>query len=182
MIEKYFVFLSHFKTEAGTEATLMQQTMTSLIKESAMIENETPIFLDSEDLTDLMQLRRHVENSQNLVLLLTPGVLSRPWCLMEIVVAHARGIQIVPVEIQRPGIKFQFPSDDSFYAKQLSRLKQSDLDMLQAEGIGAADISEAMRYVFRQIALPFSPHKSSNIRKAELQDILNRCGLAQQAQ
>ena len=39
------------------------------------------------------------------VLLLTPGLLSRPWCLLEIVTAIDSGVVIVPVEVQRPGIK-----------------------------------------------------------------------------
>ena len=40
-----------------------------------------PVFLDSEDLTDLSSLREHVSKSKNLVVLLTPKILTRPWCL-----------------------------------------------------------------------------------------------------
>ena len=44
-----------------------------------------PVFLDSESLSDLATLSSHVQNSRYLMLLLTPGFLSRPWCLAEIV-------------------------------------------------------------------------------------------------
>ncbi|CAK0893777.1 unnamed protein product [Prorocentrum cordatum] len=37
------------------------------------------------------------------------------------------------------------------------------------------DLEKALRHVFRKIAVPFSPHKSQNVREAELTDILNRC-------
>ena len=137
-----------------------------------------PVFLDSENLTDLRGLEQHVVNTLNLVLLLTPGVLSRPWCLVEIVTAIRNGINIVPVDIQRPGLRFEFPKDDGFYKQQLQMLSALDVDMIQAEGIEIGELDAAMRHVFKQIALPFSPHKSKGVRDAELADVLKRCSLA----
>eukprot|EP00427_Karlodinium_veneficum_P031234 CAMPEP_0169191634 /NCGR_PEP_ID=MMETSP1016-20121227/5179_1 /TAXON_ID=342587 /ORGANISM="Karlodinium micrum, Strain CCMP2283" /LENGTH=147 /DNA_ID=CAMNT_0009267907 /DNA_START=88 /DNA_END=528 /DNA_ORIENTATION=+ len=88
---RHFIFLSHFKEEAGTEATLMQGCLASFAEDC--YEECTSVFLDSEDLTDLSGLQEHVINSKNLVLLLTPGVLYRPWCLVEIVTANLNDIQ-----------------------------------------------------------------------------------------
>ena len=45
------------------------------------------IFLDSDDLKDLKQLNKHVRNTQVLVLLQTPHVLHRPYCLLELLTA-----------------------------------------------------------------------------------------------
>merc|ERR1712159_329940 len=70
------------------------------------------VFVDSEDLEDLARLQAHVEGSTNILILLTPGLLSRPWCLLEFVTAVRNNITIVPVEIQRPGLKYVYPDED----------------------------------------------------------------------
>merc|ERR1711953_514564 len=79
---------------------------------ASLLENS--VFLDSADLTDLTSLKDKVKNSHNLVLLLTPKVFTRPWCIVEVVTAIKSNVNIVPVEIQRPGLKFQYP-DERFY-------------------------------------------------------------------
>merc|ERR1711990_1277653 len=75
-----------------------------------------PVFLDSSDLQDLSLLRHHVQISHNLLVMLTPGILSRPWCLVEIVTAFRHNIRMVPVTIQRPGLSFQFPGEEFYSA------------------------------------------------------------------
>eukprot|EP00959_Pyramimonas_sp_CCMP1952_P106568 2228154-Pyramimonas_sp.AAC.1 len=97
-----------------------------------------PVFLDSEDLSDLSDLKGHVRNTMNLVLLLTEEVLKRPWVLVEIVTAYQKGVHIVPVEIYKRDDKtpFKYP-DDAFY-KKLSNgelLTESENDLLRDEGI-----------------------------------------------
>lgn len=69
-----------------------------------------------KDLKDLSDLKRHVAMSHNLVLLLTRGVLTRPWCLLEIVTATKAGAQVLPVKVDEPGEGFEFP-DDAFYER-----------------------------------------------------------------
>ena len=46
-----------------------------------------PVFLDSDDLTDLRELLRIVARSDVLILLQTTNVLTRAWCLLEIYTA-----------------------------------------------------------------------------------------------
>merc|ERR1712187_607210 len=100
--------------EAGTEATLIRGLMQKFINDEHHDAGEllSPIFIDSEDLEDLAMLQKHVEGSGNLVILLTPGILTRPWCLLEIVTAVRSGVRFVPVEVQKPGIKYQYPDDE----------------------------------------------------------------------
>ena len=38
-----------------------------------------------ENLEDLTKLRDHIQKSKNMVILLTPGIFERPWCLVEMV-------------------------------------------------------------------------------------------------
>lgn len=135
-----------------------------------------PVFLDSATLTDLSCLKQHVQGSHNLILLLTNGLLSRSWCLLEIVAAVQANVQIVPVEIQRPGVVFSYP-DERFF-DDLSRgkvLSKDDLSLFESEGVELSSLTSAVRQAFQKIALPYSPHKSASIRQAEIADILARC-------
>mmetsp|Transcript_51184 Transcript_51184/g.94706 ORF Transcript_51184/g.94706 Transcript_51184/m.94706 type:complete len:86 (-) Transcript_51184:93-350(-) len=52
-----------------------------------------------------------------------------------------------------------------------------ELLMLRGEGIELSEVEEAIRELFHRIAMTFSPHKSTKMRNAELQDILGRCQL-----
>lgn len=118
--------------------------------------------------------------SHNLVLLLTPGVLTRPWCIVEIVTAVRQQINLVPVRIVRDGINFCYP-DDAFYDNILKGgyYDTSTTDMLKKEGIELPEVVESIRKVFVKIAVTFSPHKPTKIRQAEIDDILNRCEVKQ---
>ena len=57
-------------------------------------------FLDSDDLRDLRQLLVSVQNSDVLVILQSSDVLSRPWCLLEMVAAIDAGVPIVAINVQ----------------------------------------------------------------------------------
>jgi len=178
-VKEHFIFLSHFKLEAGTEATLLAESLTSMIREDpghSYCDVATPIFIDSETLFDLKKLRPTVRNGQNLVLLLTPQVLTRPWCLVEIVEAMLNAQSVVPVEVQRPGAAFKYP-EESFYAdlRDGKVLDSQGMSILLQEKISLKDVEEALRKLFRLIASPYSPHKTINVRHAEMQDILSRC-------
>merc|ERR1712176_267839 len=101
-------------------------------------------------------------------LLLTPGIHSRPWCIVEIVSAVKLGVRIVPVEVQRKGLAFRYP--DEGYFKKVRAGKTVDeraRKFLHREGIDDETFESALRQVFMRIALPFSPHKTHAIRKAE---------------
>eukprot|EP00448_Togula_jolla_P034877 CAMPEP_0170625472 /NCGR_PEP_ID=MMETSP0224-20130122/30776_1 /TAXON_ID=285029 /ORGANISM="Togula jolla, Strain CCCM 725" /LENGTH=505 /DNA_ID=CAMNT_0010952047 /DNA_START=215 /DNA_END=1733 /DNA_ORIENTATION=+ len=177
--DSHFIFISHFKKESGTEATLLLEAATHIICEDPLHPGSNmavPVFIDSESLSDLSTVRHHVSMSDNLVLLLTPGFLLRPWCLVEVATAAASGANIVPVLVQRPGIEFVYP-EEAYYSRLLSgsALSATDMNLLSSEGVALDVLVSSLRQVFRQIALPFSPHKSANIRQAELKDILNRC-------
>lgn len=176
---EHLIFLSHYKVEAGTEATLMMEEMTAMIQEDMFNPScnfASPVFVDSEDLEDLTSLRAHIEKAHNFLILLTPGVLTRKWCLMEMVTAVRLGIEITTVEVQREGMKFQYP-DELFYKtlREGQLLSQSDVEFLQKEGITVCSVEAALRGIFKKIAKPFSPHKTCGVRQAELADILQRC-------
>eukprot|EP00928_Gymnodinium_smaydae_P020932 TRINITY_DN18103_c0_g1_i1.p1 TRINITY_DN18103_c0_g1~~TRINITY_DN18103_c0_g1_i1.p1 ORF type:complete len:900 (+),score=97.02 TRINITY_DN18103_c0_g1_i1:83-2782(+) len=180
----HLIFLSHFKEEAGTEATLIQEALLKQIKEdrgSLCNTFANPVFLDSELLSDLSTLDQVVDRSHNLVVLLTPRVLQRPWCLVEMVLAHRFGRNVEFVEIKRPGLRFAYPNDH-FY-EQLRKgdlLHATDLNVLSAFNISLHDVEVALRHLFTKISLEYSPHKSSAFRDVEVRTLLQRCPLSEE--
>ncbi|CAK0863693.1 unnamed protein product [Prorocentrum cordatum] len=177
-----FVFISHFKEEAGSDAALMDEGISRIIRgdpEHPAFRLDAPTFLDSNNLDDIRLLKGVVRSSHNLLLLLTDRVLSRPWVLIEIVTAIKYGVPIQLVQIQRPGVDFKFPTAEDI--KRLADGKDLSPDakaILRAEKITKSDL-KAIGQIFGKIALPFSPHRSLTVRQAELQDIISRCEFGQ---
>ena len=89
---KYCAFLSHYKTEAATEARLCQFELEKMLK--------GPVFIDSDDLKDLRLLTEHVRQADVLVLLLTQKLFTRPWCLLEIYTAITSDVPIVALAVR----------------------------------------------------------------------------------
>ena len=58
-----------------------------------------PVFLDSDDLRDLRNLREHVRESEVMIVVQTSGVLTRPYCLLELYTAVEAGRPLVGVTI-----------------------------------------------------------------------------------
>eukprot|EP00964_Phaeocystis_antarctica_P005526 scaffold3021_cov73-Phaeocystis_antarctica.AAC.1 len=82
------MFLSHFKEEAGSDARYLSDLIKRMTGCAA--------YLDSNDLVDLRTLfNEGVHRSDVLVILATKGVLTRPWCLMEMWEAAVNQIPIV---------------------------------------------------------------------------------------
>ena len=83
-----------------------------------MIQKEC--FLDSDDLRDLRQLLVSVRNSDVLVILQSADILSRPWCILEMVAAIDAWVPIVAINVQgkvsvnscRPSLSYAFVFDD----------------------------------------------------------------------
>lgn len=138
---------------------------------------DSPVFLDSEDLSNLNELQAHVARSCAVVLLLTKNTLSRPWILAELVTAHQRNLRIVPVEIRRVGNSFRYPDDD-YYQKLRTPgqcLDESGVDVLHSMGISLLDVEAAVKSTFMQIAMVYSPHRNAPFRQAELEFIIKQC-------
>lgn len=177
--EEHYIFLSHAKLEAGTEAALMRNELENLIRadpQNPASSFDVPIFLDSEDLSDLHDLQNIVDRTHNLVLLLSPSVLQRVWVLVEITTAVNRGVRVLPVLVSKPGMSFQFPKDE-FFADFVKGewLEESDMQILQEARFTLEDVAGAIREVFKHIAVPYSPHMAAHMRKAELECLMKRC-------
>lgn len=100
---KYAAFLSHFKNEAAAEARVLKMELTRALR-----AKEEQNFLDSDNLTDLRELLNAVRGSDALILIYTNGVLSRPWCLLELHTAVQASVPIIAMRVQN-----QFAGDTS---------------------------------------------------------------------
>jgi len=179
MRSQHFLFLSHYKLEAGTEAALMRSELEQMMADDPQNVGknfDVPVFLDSENLNDLDNLQERVRKSHNIALLLTQGVLQRPWVLVEMITATRARCQVLPVEVFKPGSRFQYP-DEAFY-KDLTDGKILDtagMQVLADCGIELPELESALRKVFKRIAVPYSPHRPATIRQAELKALLSNC-------
>jgi len=176
---QHMVFLSHHKLDAGTEASLLRHEIEELHKTEPALRKttmDTPAFLDSEDLCNLEELQDHVRNSHNVVLLLTTGVLTRPWVLVEIATALRAGVPVIPVEVRKAGNEFKYP-DEKFYMQLLdgTLLPRSSMQVLRSCDVTLQEVDHGIRKVFNRISLPYSPHRPAEFRRAEVLDFLRQC-------
>eukprot|EP00405_Crypthecodinium_cohnii_P033893 CAMPEP_0206530510 /NCGR_PEP_ID=MMETSP0325_2-20121206/3220_1 /ASSEMBLY_ACC=CAM_ASM_000347 /TAXON_ID=2866 /ORGANISM="Crypthecodinium cohnii, Strain Seligo" /LENGTH=1136 /DNA_ID=CAMNT_0054026591 /DNA_START=88 /DNA_END=3499 /DNA_ORIENTATION=+ len=176
---EHYVFLSHFKMEAGTEAALMRSEMETLFRErgdEALFEwFNSPIFLDTEDLSSLKDLEKRVRKTHNLVLLLSKGVLTRPWCVVELVTAVRNNVRIIPVRIDKPGSGWVDLEKD-FYDKLVNRqvFGEDAEAILRSHGISLQDVADAIQHALTNIQLWYSPHKSEAVRKGEVKSVVSK--------
>jgi len=142
---------------------------------------DVPVFLDTENLTDLAQVQATINKSHNVVIMLTSQVLLRPWVLVEIVTAIRSGIRVVPVQVTKPGADFVFPGEKFYTRLAEGKVLTSDgSQILSDSGVSLLEVESALREVFRHIAIPYSPQRPNEIRQAELKALLKRCHLRKQ--
>ena len=125
--EGYLAFVSHMKAEAAMEARFLQIELESLHKDDV-------IFLDSDDLRDLSKLIQHVQQSRCLVLVQTRKVLTRPYCILELLTAIESQIPIVCVTV---GGK---PQEIAYNYEEMTKLMMWMDTELELWNPGAADV------------------------------------------
>ena len=94
-----------------------------------------PVFLDSSSLSDLRQLITDgVHKSDTLILLGTKGVLSRPWCLLELLETWRKGIPVIVVEMASSGFSMQDARHFVAHLEgEMKQLNPKGLEFLQAK-------------------------------------------------
>lgn len=97
---KFAAFVSHAKAEAAMEARFVQSWLEEQLGQS--------VFIDSDDLRDLGQLKQHVRDSACIVLIQSKNVLTRPYCLIELLTAIEYGVPIVGLCLCGVGVRAQY--------------------------------------------------------------------------
>ena len=172
--KSYACFLSHYKAEAASDARFMHDMLAKMLR--------YPVFLDSANLVDLRKLLTDgVADSDVLLVLATRGVLTRPWCLLEIMHASKLKLPTIFVEIQNGGFDAQemlgFIDDlENVIGEGLETLHQNignDLTPLKA-----AVKASLVKHMSGTSRLTWNPNASDHELIASLKDIIEAMALA----
>jgi len=181
--ERRVVFLSHFKEEASSEARLLKIMLLQEMAEHGVSNDD--IFLDSDNLHKITELLQEVKRTDNLVVLLTKRLLTRPWCLLELWAAHQNGVNIVPVKIECRGATrlFEFgPSAEAFKNDLASQVDQTCIEQIVQHGAMVTEIQVAIAELLDSIAVNFNVDASERQQKAQVLDMIDRFRTAQSSE
>ena len=164
----YRAFISHMKAEGAMEARFLQTELESILRER--------VFLDSDDLRSLHKLCDHVLESRCLVLLQTRAVLTRPYCLLELLTAIEHGVPIVGVTVAGRADAYDFADAMDLLTwldERLEELNPGAGEVLAQHGY--ADLTacayKISHVVPKIISVQLNVCASRNILKAAIQDI-----------
>ena len=170
---EYAAFLSHYKLECAMEARHCQAELEGMLG--------APVFLDSDDLSDLTKLLDQVEESDILLLFQSRNVLCRPYCLLELYTAVEKGIPIVAMRV-RGANEYQFDEATAFLKHldtELDRANPGASKLLQKHGVDLRDMAFKLSMaVPNLISIDFNPSGSRNNLKASLLDVAQTMRIA----
>ena len=166
---KYAVFLSHFKGEAAAEARILKSELVRSLR-----AKEQQVFLDSDNLFDLRELLKSVSESDAIVMLYTAGVLTRPWCLLELQAAAKSHKPLILIKIAN-----SYVADTAEIAAILDSLptfldehNPSAGATLAENNTDAAAVASDIRGILAAAAvqpLTYDPHQSSLVMQSQMQ-------------
>jgi len=168
----YAAFLSHYKNEAASDARYMHDMLRKMLK--------APVFLDSSSLSDLRDLiTEGVHKSDTLVLLMTKGVLSRPWCLLELLETARRNIPVVLVQMSSQALMLDAARDFvSNLEVEMRRVNPNGLEFLhQRLGPDLSELKMAVNHVLdtnEEDPISFASHVGDNAMLASMKDLVER--------
>ncbi|CAE8615264.1 unnamed protein product [Polarella glacialis] len=144
MYKPFQYFICHHKAGAGSFSRLLKQLLTS------SIGFKKSVFIDSDDLKDLDRLFDYVASStDSLVILCSAEIMSRPWCLGEMVSAKGAGVKTIKLIL--PGF---LPPSREFIEGLVE--KAQEFSLLTERGITVAMVQDMLRWLsdVPEISLP----------------------------
>lgn len=170
---EFSAFMSHAKAEAAMEARFVQMQMEDRQAEGQM-GSKLPIFLDSDDLKNLDELEAHVRASEVLVLCQTEKVLTRPWCLLELVTALDAGVPIVGLTLQGKG--YDFAEAEHYLANidtKLDNITPGGSKLLESKGVNMQEAAHKLSNAIPKIiSMELNTGASRNVLKATIDDLV----------
>jgi len=169
----YACFLSHYKMEAASDARYVNDMLRRMLL--------APVFLDSSVLRDLRDLiTEGVHKSDTLLLLGTKDVLTRPWCLLELLETKRMSIPVIIVVIHNSG--FSLADAQSFidhFEDQMAEANPEGLSFLRNRlGDNFDELREAVTFAldanWQAEPLVFDPHAGDGKMVATMKDVVER--------
>jgi len=140
--KQFRFFLCHQKVAAGSLARLLKM---ELQKRSSRFTT----FVDCDDLNDLTRLFSYVgQDTETLVVLASPDILTRKWCVGEICTARISRVNTVVLAL--PG----YVNPDKTFIESYTSIVP-DITELANYNLGLAEVEETLRWIttLQQIAL-----------------------------
>jgi hypothetical protein len=170
---KYASFMSHAKAEAAMEARFVQMQLEDRQQDGKMA-TDLPIFLDSDDLKNLDELEEHVRMSEVLVLLQTEKVLTRPWCVLELVTALDAGVPIVGLTLVGKG--YDFAEAEHYLANidtMLDKITPGGSQLLESKGVDMKEAAHKLSNAIPKIiSIQLNTGASRNVLAATVDDLV----------
>jgi len=134
-------FLCHHKGGAGAFARLLKMH----IQETADPSKRVRAWLDCDDLTNLEMLFDYVgTQSANMVAIMSKELFLRPWCMGEMVTAHANKVNMLPVK---------FPDFQELTGEFIEQYNTHvDVACLTPHGISLEMVQNMLGYVSQSVA------------------------------
>jgi hypothetical protein len=164
--KRFACFLSHHKASCAMEARFLKDKLSNLIQKEC--------FLDSDNLRNLRELLDSVRNSDVLVIVQSAEVLTRPWCLLEMVAAVDAGVPMIAIAVSGKGYNFATATNLLKHLDtKLDEIYPGACDMLREHGVQPIDAAFKLSMaVPNMISLPFNASASGGIIQASLVDIV----------
>lgn len=132
--KQFRFFLCHQKNAAGSMARLLKIQL-----ERALPGTKT--FIDCDDLNDLTRLFSYVgQDTQTLLVLGSPSILTRKWCVGEMVTARANEVHTLILKWP------QYNTPDEKFISQYSTIVP-DIHELSKFGIGLGEVEDTLRWL-----------------------------------
>jgi len=176
----YACFLSHYKMEAASDCRYLHDVLSKMLRSA--------IYYDSSSLTDLRTLfTEGIHQSDCIVLVATKGVLTRPWCLLELLESKRKNVPVIPIGLT--GATWDASEMRAYVNDMEARLRTTDepaLELLQ-EHLGS-DLSELQTAILEVIdtwqdtdthaQLVWNPHVGDDEMLANLKSLVERMAVA----
>jgi len=163
--------------EASSDARYMHDMLRKMLK--------APVFLDSSALNDLRNLiTEGVHKSDTLVLLVTKGVFSRPWCLLELLEVAREGIPVVMIQMANSQLPFEEARKFILNLEsEMKRMNPAGLEFLhQRLGTDLEELKSAVQLALddneQYEPIVFGSHAGDNAMVATMKDVVERMAKA----
>jgi len=171
------LFLSHYKEEAAGEARQMKDKLFEKLKQKHPSITKDRLFLDSDNLPRLSVLLERVKKTQNVIFILTKGFFSRPWCLLELLVATNEGKNLVPVKLVSVQRGFDFTRQRQYtheLSSYLDEVNPGAVQSVQEQGFEIAQVQDAIRMLMDIIAVELNFSNPEHVLDAQFDVIISK--------
>ena len=176
----FAAFISHYKTESAAEATYIKEWLSEHLARD--------VFLDSDNLREITAeaMSENIRRSDVVIILQTPNYLTRPYCLIEILVAIDMKKPLLPLKVENGYGSYDFADASALLADLETELPrrgcQYTLDELRKNRVDVAEASRKLSATIPQtMSMPYCQACGEYLRHGALWDLLSKVEAADYA-